>query len=253
MTLLEKLERQPNSLRVLTYHRVDYPDAQPDLDPNLISAIPEDFARQMEHLAEHCLAVKIDQVVQAVRDKTLLPPRSVLVTFDDAYRDFAEHAWPILKRMGLPVVMFVPTAFPGQPRQFWWDTVYEALHKGKVDRDLGNWGIEVFSNETRAQTYRRVVRELKMLPHDEVLARVAELSRQSGLSAVLQPSHGVGRIEEPGWPGTDTWCPYTDTPVAEPRAAGIGCRRGDWGVTRTAIARLRRCSDFCISGRSIQR
>ncbi|HJN09766.1 MAG TPA: polysaccharide deacetylase family protein [Pirellulaceae bacterium] len=193
--LLEKLEHQQNLLRVLTYHRVDYPDARPDLDPNLISATPETFARQMEHIAEHYVVMTIDQVVQAVRDKSTLPPRSVLVTFDDAYYDFAEHAWPTLKRLGLPAVMFVPTAFPGQARQFWWDTVYEALHKCKVDRDLGKCGIEVFRNESRAQTYRRIVCELKLLLHDEVLARVAELSRQCELSPLVSPVMTWGELK----------------------------------------------------------
>ncbi len=185
--LLENLESRPNLLRVLTYHRVDYLDARPDLDPDLISATPEDFARQMEHLAEHCLVVTIDQVLESVRDKLPLPPRSVLVTFDDAYSDFSEHAWPILRRLGLPAVMFVPTAFPGQARRFWWDTVYELLHTWKDDQELRELGIEALPNETRTQTYRRVVCELKMVPHDELLARVAELSRQGGLSAPVSP------------------------------------------------------------------
>ena len=92
--LLEKLERQPNLLRVLNYHRVDYPDTRPELDPDLISATPEDFARQMEHIAEQCRVLTIDQVLLSLRDKSPLPPRSVLVTFDDAYVDFTEHAWP---------------------------------------------------------------------------------------------------------------------------------------------------------------
>lgn len=162
VTLLEKLEHRQNLLRVLTYHRVDHPDARPELDPHLISATPEDFARQMEHLAEHYRVVTIDQVLQAVRETSPLPPRSVLVTFDDAYRDFSEHAWPTLQRLGLPAVMFVPTAFPSQPRQFWWDTVYQALHTCAADRDLAKLDIDVVPHETLAQTYRRVARDLKM-------------------------------------------------------------------------------------------
>jgi peptidoglycan/xylan/chitin deacetylase (PgdA/CDA1 family) len=185
--LLEKFERQSNLLRVLTYHRVDYPDARPELDPDLISATPEDFARQMEHIAEQCPVLTIDQVLQSMRDKSPLPPRSVLVTFDDAYVGFAEHAWPILKRLGLPAVMFVPTAFPGQPRQFWWDTVYDAIHNCSQDQDLSEWGIEVSSSETRTQTVRRVVGELKMLPHSEAESRVAELTRFGGLSTPVSP------------------------------------------------------------------
>jgi peptidoglycan/xylan/chitin deacetylase (PgdA/CDA1 family) len=167
VTLLEKLEHRQNLLRVLTYHRVDEPNARPELDPNLISATQEQFARQMEHLAKHARVVTVDQVLHAVRDKSPLPSRSVLITFDDAYSDFSEHAWPTLKRLGLPAVMFVPTSFPSQPRGFWWDTVYEAIHHCAAERRLDQLGIVVLPHETPAQTYRRVARELKTLPQED--------------------------------------------------------------------------------------
>jgi peptidoglycan/xylan/chitin deacetylase (PgdA/CDA1 family) len=51
----------------------------------------------------------------------------VLITFDDGYRDFADHAWPILSRYGLPVTLFVPTAYPDQDRTFWWDRLWAAI------------------------------------------------------------------------------------------------------------------------------
>jgi len=187
VSLLEKLERRPNLLRVLTYHRVDHPDARPDLDPDLISATPEDFARQMEHLAERHHVVSIEQVLQAIRGGCRLPPRSVLITFDDAYCDFWENAWPTLRRLRLPAVMFVPTSFPDQPRRFWWDTVHAAMRPAVADRQLAELGFDVVPRETPARRYARVVGELKRLPHDEVLARVAKLSRPGELPALPSP------------------------------------------------------------------
>jgi len=187
VTLLEKLERRPNLLRVLTYHRVDHPDTRPALDPNLISATPEQFARQMEHLAEHAHVVTVDQVLAAVRHQAMLPPRSVLITFDDAYQDFYEHAWPTLKRLGLPAVMFVPTAYPSQPRCFWWDTIYERVRAGIVDFNLSNGDVQTASTERPSQTYRRIARELKNRPHEEVLQCVADISAQEAYTMAPSP------------------------------------------------------------------
>ncbi len=181
VTLLEKLERRPNLLRVLTYHRIDDPDARPDLDPNLVSATPSQFACHMEHLAQHACAVTVDQVLNAVQHQTPLPPRSVLITFDDAYNDFLEHAWPTLKQLGLPAVMFVPTAFPSQPRRFWWDTVYQIIRECDAPHGLAELGIATVKGELPAQTYRRVARELKTFPHDELLMRVEAMSQRAGL------------------------------------------------------------------------
>src|SRR3712207_2813854 len=126
---LERADPQsPNLLRVLTYHRVDEPDAQPTLYPGLISATPAAFEQQMRYLSKHYNVVSMAEVLAAFQGAAL-PPRSVLVTFDDAYRDFAEHAWPTLRRYRLPATVFVPTAFPDRPQRiFWWDQLYHAVN-----------------------------------------------------------------------------------------------------------------------------
>ena len=81
---LESVAREPKDLlRVLTYHRVDWPDAQPHLYPGIISATPDDFRAQMEWLSEHYNAIAHDQLVSAIECGTELPPRSIMVTFDD--------------------------------------------------------------------------------------------------------------------------------------------------------------------------
>ena len=120
-----------NLLRVLTYHRVDDPQARPWLDPVLISAAPEVFEVQMKYLSANYQPVSVFDVLEAVErnDQVILPPRAVLVTFDDAYQDFEQHAWPVLKHYQIPVTLFVPTAFPDHPEHFfWWDRLFHALH-----------------------------------------------------------------------------------------------------------------------------
>ena len=109
VTLLEQADGYSSGLlRILTYHRVDEPEARPWLDPGLISATPESFREQMGYLATHYQPVTIKDVITAIeaRNSKGLPSRAVLITFDDAYSDFKEHAWPILKHHGLPVTLF---------------------------------------------------------------------------------------------------------------------------------------------------
>src|SRR6185437_4555254 len=81
------------------------------------------FERQMRALASWARPVSLEQMLAAS-----LPRRAVTVTFDDAYADFAECAWPVLRRYGIPVTLFVPTAYPGSPdTRFWWDRLHAAL------------------------------------------------------------------------------------------------------------------------------
>jgi peptidoglycan/xylan/chitin deacetylase (PgdA/CDA1 family) len=188
--LLENVDNQkPGFLRVLTYHRVDEPMHRPWLDPGLISASPKDFAKQMKYLATHCQMVTPSDVLAAAksRNKKDLPPRAVLVTFDDAYCDFEEQAWPILKRYKIPATLFVPTGYPDQPEQtFWWDDLYHALHsthrREALETPIGT--VSLSNIVSRNQAYQRLKNYIKMLEHAEALGRVRDLCRELG----VQPS-----------------------------------------------------------------
>jgi peptidoglycan/xylan/chitin deacetylase (PgdA/CDA1 family) len=50
-------------------------------------------------------------------------PYRVLVTFDDGVESMARHAWPILRRYGLPLVCFVVTGAAGTDAFLWTDEV----------------------------------------------------------------------------------------------------------------------------------
>jgi len=96
-------------LRVVTYHRIADPASTPDLNPRLVSADPAVFEQQLEHLARHYAVVSLAEVMEAMQGRPL-PKRAVLLTFDDAYLDFATEAWPRLQARSMPAVLFVPTA-----------------------------------------------------------------------------------------------------------------------------------------------
>jgi peptidoglycan/xylan/chitin deacetylase (PgdA/CDA1 family) len=55
-------------------------------------------------------------------EAVLEPPRGrvLAVTFDDAYRSVYERSWPVLRRLGLPGTVFVPTAHIGCSAPLGW-------------------------------------------------------------------------------------------------------------------------------------
>jgi peptidoglycan/xylan/chitin deacetylase (PgdA/CDA1 family) len=94
------------TLRVLMYHKVN------DLWPNPTTVPTAVFAQQMSLLGElGYVSVSLDAVLAHYLDGAPLPPRAVLLTFDDGYRDNLENALPILRRHGYPAVLFVPIGF----------------------------------------------------------------------------------------------------------------------------------------------
>lgn len=146
-------------LRVLTYHRIGEPAETPDLDPTLVSATPAAFARQMKHLVRWYRPVRLVDVLEAFTGGRPLPPRAVHVTFDDAYRDFAEVAWPVLRELDVPVTLFVPTAYPADSaKRLWWDRVHRAAVAAPAV-EPGGLG--------RPAMARRIRSFLRELPHDD--------------------------------------------------------------------------------------
>jgi peptidoglycan/xylan/chitin deacetylase (PgdA/CDA1 family) len=180
-------------LTVLTYHRIDEPDARPELDPGLISAVPAEFRRHAAWIATYANPISLDDL-QDVRDgRATLPRRAVLVTFDDAYRDFADHAWPALRRHGVPVTLFVPTAFPGaRGPGFWWDRLHRAVRgtdrRAPLDTPAGR--LALATPTERDEALRRLVRWVHAAPDDEASAVIAEIATELGEATTVAPVLG---------------------------------------------------------------
>lgn len=170
------------TLLVLTYHRIDWPNPADSLYGGLISASPEEFLAQIRWLRDRFPLVSIVEVIEAKRRGLPLPPGAVLLTFDDAYRDFAEHAWPVLRRLEAPATVFVPTAYPdGGGRSFWWDRVWASLiSAGRLPARLGVGDRMIAVGASHHVTYRRIVAALKTLPHHEMLAACDRLVAEMG-------------------------------------------------------------------------
>lgn len=166
------------ALRTLMYHRILDQDARATANPSLVSAVPAEFDRQMRHLGRNYRVVSADEVVAAVRGARPLPERAVLVTFDDAYRDFGEIAWPIMRKYGLPATVFVPSDYPDHPeRSYWWDRLYHAFSRARASSvSAGRLGLlRLDGYEARMANLRLVQQRVKQLPHGDAMRFVDDL------------------------------------------------------------------------------
>jgi len=191
LTPIPNGSRREALLRILTYHRVADPRSMPHLNPRLVSTTPAEFDRQMRHLARSWRVVSAADALDAVEFGRPLPRRAVLVTFDDAYRDFAEIAWPILRAHGLTATLFVPTAYPDRPdREFWWDRLYRAFERtGRprlVHPDVGE--LPLGTPAERVASLRRAQDRVKEMPHDDAMQFVDEACEQLGASRGPAPA-----------------------------------------------------------------
>jgi peptidoglycan/xylan/chitin deacetylase (PgdA/CDA1 family) len=97
---------ETRTLRVLMYHKINDLPGNPTTVPTAV------FDGQMAFLGElGYRPVDLDAVFAHYTERRPLPPKAVLITFDDGYRDNLENAAPILRRYGYPAVLFVPLAY----------------------------------------------------------------------------------------------------------------------------------------------
>src|SRR5262245_5283888 len=102
----------PSHLTAIVYHRVADP-VKSDFngDPDLVSALPAAFARQLDYLASNYMPIDEQVLIDWLDGRGGLPERPLLVTFDDGYRDNLLNAASELKARGIPALLFVTTRF----------------------------------------------------------------------------------------------------------------------------------------------
>lgn len=105
-------------MTILCYHAVEPGWRSP------LAVEPAAFAGQMRWLAKHRQVLPLEDAM-AVADRRYRLPRGVtVITFDDGFASLYEHAFPVLRELGLPSTVFVvaETLTPSGRAVDWVDT-----------------------------------------------------------------------------------------------------------------------------------
>lgn len=102
------------ALSILMYHQVGV-FARPSAHRALFCDVKR-FRGQLRYLARFGFNVlSLEQARRALFEGAPLPARSVVLTFDDGYENFREHAWPALQEHGFPATVFLVSGLLGRP------------------------------------------------------------------------------------------------------------------------------------------
>jgi len=193
MGLFARLIRaRPGQLTVLLYHRIADPQqvAHTGFAEN-VSATPECFDEQMRYVKEHFTPIAAADLAEALDGRRPLPPHAALVTFDDGYRDNHDAALPILKRHGIPALLFVAVGCVGSGRPFYWDLAGYCFGRSpRAMADLPVLGLRSLDGAGRQKALREWVRALKQMPEERKEAALAALPQALGV--VVPPDAFAG-------------------------------------------------------------
>ncbi|MBM3503014.1 MAG: hypothetical protein FJX65_03985 [Alphaproteobacteria bacterium] len=95
--------------------------------PSIFGVTPKEFEEQIDAICQAASVVGSSDLLRALEGRQTLPDPAALVTFDDGLREQFDHAWPILKRKGIPALFFVNTGCIV-------DGVVENVHKAHILR-----------------------------------------------------------------------------------------------------------------------
>ena len=116
---------------ILVYHRLG-----PTVSDSM-TVTTRVFEEQLFRIrARGYTVVPAGQVLRYFRGEKPLPPRSVVITVDDGHRSVYTEMWPLVRRFGIPVTLFVyPSAISNADYALTWSQLEEL-------NDSGLWDIE---------------------------------------------------------------------------------------------------------------
>lgn len=197
LVMLAACSRGKPELPILNYHLVGKTADE--------FTVPADtFAAQLDWLAARGFhTVSLRDVVQSRQDHRPLPPRSIVLTFDDGTEDALRVVLPELQKRGMRGTFFVITGRVGQAGYLTWDGV-RALAAAGMEvgshtvtharlADLSNEEVDVELRDSRAQLESELKHPVEALayPFNSVRARVVGAAEAAGYRvAVAGPAHG---------------------------------------------------------------
>lgn len=95
---------------VLYYHRIGATD--------VLTTSTEEFSRQLHYFKNRYECISLAELCRRLREGQGFRRRSIVITFDDGYRDNFTQAAPLLKEKGLTATFFVSTGFIETERDF---------------------------------------------------------------------------------------------------------------------------------------
>ena len=112
-------------LVIFNYHRIrpDGRDKAGLFDDGVFGPTVSTFAQQVAWLRRQTRVLSEDELLHIVQSGRVPDGLSTMITFDDGYRDNFTLAFPVLQRLGVPALFFIPTESIEARRLGWWDII----------------------------------------------------------------------------------------------------------------------------------
>lgn len=118
-------------LPVLMYHHVQPPETAKENKQTSISVDSEVFGQQINYLkSKGYTTITPSKLAAFFESGAPIPPKGIIITFDDGYRDFYTNALSVLESAGFQAVVFLATGLVDNSGYLSWSEIATAGQKG---------------------------------------------------------------------------------------------------------------------------
>lgn len=131
-------------LRVLMYHKVSG-----DGNTDFLTVTADQLILQWKYLkSEGYTPVLFSELIRFVQQGTPLPPRPILLTFDDGYKDNYEVMYPILQHLDMKANIFLVPAFLQQQQSTLEGTYLDLEELRRMNAALVEFGLHSYDHQS---------------------------------------------------------------------------------------------------------
>ena len=169
---------------ILYYHGVaDNYEIEKIKGPNKhLFVSKSNFSKQMEFLKNNKIdVISIDELYKL----DFNPPKfSVVLSFDDGYKDNIKIAYPILKEKNFPFIIYLIPKILNEEPWVWWIELWDQLQKKNmiiIDKDK----IDVSTEDLKISLFLRIKKKMKLLQikaQKKMIKELFDLSSTTNMS-----------------------------------------------------------------------
>ncbi|WP_235606768.1 polysaccharide deacetylase family protein [Syntrophotalea acetylenivorans] len=163
-----------NKIIVCNYHRLYKEKIFTEFDRGVFAHSVIEFEKHLLWLKKNTKILAESELIDILSGRVSTTKICSLVTFDDGYIDNYTLAYPLLKRLNVPAIFFIPTGLIDSRKLGWWDVIAYLIKK--TENTSVDYRGEVVSLESKISAIKKFQGIMKIKPFEKTADLLHELS-----------------------------------------------------------------------------
>jgi peptidoglycan/xylan/chitin deacetylase (PgdA/CDA1 family) len=176
--ILTRLKRQ-HSAAILFYHRFCSKSLVIDLLPHLDI---NEFRKQMLHIKRWYNVISMDELHTRLTNGAGFRSPSIIISIDDGYLNNYELAYPVLRDLNLPAIIYLTTGFIGTENATWVDDLGEMIVSTSLKSFFfhelfGDEVLDITDDVKKTEVVEKLYEVLLLVDHEKKMLALQKLPK----------------------------------------------------------------------------